>query len=381
MKILNIAMSSCYSEGYTYQDNLLPEYQKKLGHEVSILTSTITRGKGGKVVEECEGIKELSNGIKLIRIGVGNKIFQLIGYYPSIETVIRSEAPDLIFVHGISSLVPIQAIAYKKRHFQVTLVADNHQDERNTRVKGVPFAWLMSLWRYCWKKWIPYFSHVYGVTSWRTDFAHNQYGIPKEKLDTLIMGVDNDRLPVDREKVRKEVREKLGLSEDDFVFVSGGKFDARKRIIEAMTAFCSCTMPHIRLVLFGSVAQEIEMQFNQFLNQDKRIKYVGYIPSAEAQRYFMASDFGLFPGSHSVLWEEAAGCGLPCIYSTFTDHDHLQVCGNCIQLAPNSDSYEISKVIAQIVDDENYYNTLRKNATKAAPSFYYSEIAKKSIEL
>lgn len=380
MKILNIAMRSCITEGYTYQDNLLPEYQHKLGHEVIVLTSKSTRDSNGQIVETSEGVKYLNNGVKLIRQSAGNFICQLFGIYPSIGRIIGEENPDIILVHGLPSFVPRQMIKFKKRHPETILLADSHQDERNAKVKGFPFGLFMLLWRYCWKKWIPYFSHVYGVTSWRTDFAHYQYGIPWEKLDTLIMGVDNDRLPIDREAVRREIREGLGLTEDNFIFVCGGKFDARKLVVETMTAFSACKMQHIRLVLFGSVAPEIEMQFNQLLKQDKRIMYVGYIPSAEAQRYFIASDFGLFPGRHSVLWEEAAGCGLPCLFPTYTNHDHLQVCGNCIQVPHNSDSNDISKIIDRVVLDGDYYDTLKKNAAKAASTFYYSEIAKKSIE-
>ena len=380
MKILNIAIRACFTDGYSYQDNLLPEYQHKLGHDVTILTSTATRGSDGKPSDAKPGTSLLSNGVKLIRIPLKGTLRQLFGYSHSISRVIRDEEPDLIFIHGLPSFVPAQAISYKKRHPSVILVADSHQDERNTRLKGFPFSTLISFWRSRWRKWAPSFSHIYGVTSWRTDFAHRYYGIPQNKLDTLILGVDNDRLPADREGTRHQVREELGFNDDVFVFVSGGKLEARKRIIETMAAFSKCESPKIRLLVFGSLTSDIRDSFDRLLNQDPRVKFIGFIPSKEARRYFIASDFGLFPGSHSVLWEEASGCGLPCLFSKFTENDHLQVCGNCVQLPPEAPEDAIVDVINRVANDEGYFHELRENARRAAPTFYYETIARKSIE-
>ena len=37
--ILNIALSAPYNDYWGYQDNLLPKYQRKLGHQVIIITT------------------------------------------------------------------------------------------------------------------------------------------------------------------------------------------------------------------------------------------------------------------------------------------------------------------------------------------------------
>ena len=40
MKILHIAPNAPYNRGWGYQENLLPKYQKKLGHDVTVIVRT-----------------------------------------------------------------------------------------------------------------------------------------------------------------------------------------------------------------------------------------------------------------------------------------------------------------------------------------------------
>ena len=42
MKIVHLCMAGPYTQGYSYQDNILPKYHAKLGFDVTILTSMLT---------------------------------------------------------------------------------------------------------------------------------------------------------------------------------------------------------------------------------------------------------------------------------------------------------------------------------------------------
>lgn len=50
MRIVHIAPNAPYNNYWGYQENLLPKYQKKLGHEVILIVSN-TEHKNGKIVE------------------------------------------------------------------------------------------------------------------------------------------------------------------------------------------------------------------------------------------------------------------------------------------------------------------------------------------
>ena len=362
MKILHFCMGAPFTEGYSYQDNLLTEYQHKHGHEVMVVTSTRTRNSEGKIVQTASGQKTMDNGVILLRLPVKYKLQGLLGAYPGMQPIMEEFHPDLIFIHGLCSFLPAQAIRYKKKQNGIPkIVADNHQDERNTKRTGFPFRQVMALHRCGWKLWSRDVEKVFGTTSWRVSFANRYYGIPQELLDTLIMGVDSDRLPADRADI------------------TGGKLDSRKCILETVRAFRMLEDKNVRFLIFGSVDEKISNEFFPLVEADKRIHYIGYIPSKDVQKYFIASDFGVFPDSHSVLWEEAIGCGLPCLFHKFGERDHMNVCGNCICIDSVTDR-KIYEIMLRMATDSDAYSSMKRNAEEAAKVFSYHAIAEKSVE-
>ena len=380
MRILNIAMNAPFTEGYSYQDNLLPEYQQKLGHSVTLVTGLSSRDEKGNAIKVIPCDKILNNGVRLIRLATGNRINKILGYYPKILNLITEIQPDVIFIHGLCNLIPIQAIKYKNDHPKTILVADNHQDKKNSLYNKFPFNLLFIIWKKGWNRWIKHFNHIYGTTSWRRDFAIELFGIPKAKADPLLLGVDVDNLSTDREYVRNQIRNKLDIPKDAFVFIHGGKMCSNKKTIEIIQAFSNNRDSNIRLILFGSVSDDIEEGFKNLIQLDRRIKYIGFIESKYVHKFYYASDFALFPGLHSVLWEEAIGCGLPGIFQTYSANDHTNICGNSISMSPDADVNDIYDIINNILNSTELYSEMKENALKASRHLSYYEIAKKSIE-
>ena len=380
MKILNICMGAPFTEGYTYQDNLLSEYQAKHGHNVTVLTSTRTRDSNGKIIVIQPEDRMMNNGVRLIRLKQPNKILQFWGIYLGISVVIKEIAPDFIFVHGLGSFVVQAVVNYKKSHPKVKVVADNHQDKGTTETDYFPFNFQFWIFRLKWHSWINFVAKVYGTTSWRKTFAKNYYGIPDSKLDTLIMGIDSDNLSKNSLEIRKQVRENLEVHQNTFLFITGGKIDKNKHILETMRAFIKIKSNNSSLLIFGAVLNEIKNEFELLLSTDNRIKYIGYLKSHDIQKYFLASDFGLFPGNHSVLWEEAIGCGLPCLFHKYEDNDHTEICKNCIRITSYSEE-DIFNIINRVLEEPDLYKKLKQQSHLAASQFSYHIIADKSIEM
>ena len=380
MKILNICMSAPFTEDYSYQDNLLSEYQRKLGYDVVLLTGLRTRGENGMIVDVEPGRKRLANGVDLIRIKTGGKLKRFFGIYRELDKVLKELAPDMVFIHGLASFVPQSVIRYKKkRNPRLVIVADNHQDEGTTQTRKFPFNVQIWLFRTLWKRWILDVDKVYGTTSWRTTFASKFYGVPSAKLDVLVMGIDSDRLPKDYEKTRKIVREELGVDERSFLFVTGGKIDRNKKTVEALKAFNRLEESDATFLVFGAVAPDVKSEFDALLAKNANIRYVGYVHSQDVQRLFIASDFAVFPGRHSVLWEEAIGCGIPSLFRKYEERDHTDVCGNCVRIK-EADPETIYDVMNRVVCDEAYYAEMKRKAREAADAYSYRRIAEKSLE-
>lgn len=190
MKIVNICMGAPFTEGYTYQDSMLSDYQKKIGNDVTVITGLKTRDTNGKVVLVSPSDTVLCNGVRLIRLeqkGLGKFAGNVLGIYPDIPRLLEALAPDLIMVHGLGSHVAEYAAKYRQNHSDICVVADNHQDYCTTsmgtrKVQDLGLKVLALYFRLRWQQWIRNVDRIYGVTSWRTKFAHEVYGIPNLSL-------------------------------------------------------------------------------------------------------------------------------------------------------------------------------------------------------
>ena len=67
MRIAHIVPSTHYNDYWGYQENLLPKYHVKMGHEVTLITSTLTFKDGKLGDAEC-GDYTLNDGTRVIRL-------------------------------------------------------------------------------------------------------------------------------------------------------------------------------------------------------------------------------------------------------------------------------------------------------------------------
>ena len=67
MKIIHVAPNAPYEEGWSYQENLLPKYQAKLGHQVILVVSTERhRDKGSYSFEDYQS----PDGFRVVRMPI-----------------------------------------------------------------------------------------------------------------------------------------------------------------------------------------------------------------------------------------------------------------------------------------------------------------------
>ena len=116
MRIVHIAPNSPYNDYWGYQENLLPKYQKKLGHDVVLITTTKMH-KDGKIIEGEEKEYTLSDGVKVIRKSYksfqNNTLTGVLTYIP-VYQLLKELKPDLIFYHGLVSYTIVDVVKYKK---------------------------------------------------------------------------------------------------------------------------------------------------------------------------------------------------------------------------------------------------------------------------
>lgn len=381
MKIVHIAPNAPYNEGWGYQDNLLPKYHKKLGHDVTLII-TNTMHKDGKIVEtECEDYVN-NEGVRVIRLKrkkYFNRILTNIRSKMDVYQLLKEIKPDFIFFHGLLGTTIYDVVKYKKRiNPNCKIVRDNHLDYNNS-VKCITFKnfIIRAFYRFYNKRTIKYVDKVYGVTPWRKTYAEDYFKIPKNKTDVLIMGADDEKIDYkNKNLIRERIRNDYGVKNHDFLIVTGGKIDEKKKITLLMEAVKNFS--NVKLLIFGNIANEIKDEFDSLIKANSNIIYIGWIAADKVYNYFLSAELIVFPGGHSVMWEQACACGVPGIYKEWEGMKHVDVGGN-VMFLPNVSVETIKNALSKIVNDKDFYNNMKKVAEAKADEFLYSKIAKKAI--
>ena len=384
MKIVHLCVCGEFFEEYAYQDNLLPKYHRKAGHDVTIIAATYSRfdQKTGKVLRDNCKEKYLADGTKVIRLKPALPLFlnSHVHCFRGLKKAIDEEKPDLIFAHSLECPNYLYLSKYKKRHPNVKVVYDNHTDFENSLHSPITRFWAYNVvGKIIAKRLLWTSDKFYGTSPIRQSFLTDVYGIPVEKTDFLPFGADDEKMHLDkREELREKVREEYGIRGDDFLIVTGGKIDQKKNIHELVKAVNEIDSPKLKILVFGSIVNEMKPIFDA-LKSDYFI-YAGWTPSDEVYKFFYAADLVAFPGLHSVMWEQAVASRVPTAFSEMDGFKHVDIGGNCIFFKEKSASY-YKTVLEKVIDDKDYYGTLKANAmSDKADLFLYSYVADKVIK-
>jgi 1,2-diacylglycerol 3-alpha-glucosyltransferase len=378
-------LAAFYIDNYGYQENILPKIHKLQGHEVAILASTETYVDGGVLGYLKPSSYFTKEGIPITRLPyfrwLPHFIAKKLRIYEGISKAVEQFKPDIIFIHDCQFVGIKEIVSYAKKNSALRIYVDGHTDFINSARTWLSRRVLHGIiYKWCAKIILPYTRKFYGVLPLRVDFFKSVYGIPDTRVELLVLGADDSIVDLSRkDEIRSAIRKKLNISENDFVIVSGGKIDNRKNIHVLMKAVSELTRENIKLIIFGSPTIDMKNEIEE-LAKCENIRYLGWINSEQVYDYFLASDLGFFPGTHSVLWEQAVGVGLPCVFKRWEGIQHIDVGGNCTFI--NSDSVDVIKnSIIEIVSDYDLYFKMKKVAIEVGvPVFSYSQIAKRAIE-
>ena len=224
-----------------------------------------------------------------VRELTGKTIRMLQRHYNEIAPVLQNEKFDLLIVEGGDERAVID-IARGYTRDQLVFHAHIHFIPKENVVNG--------------------YGHMIGVS----EFVVREYQKAcKMPVDAHVLrnAIDTDKFnkPVSSEK-RRELREKLGLKEDDFVVLFVGRLIQVKGVQELMQAVLAIQDPHIKLLCIGSANfgkwafSTYERTVKKLIAQNQgRILFTGYVDNAQVYQYASVANVQCVPS----LWEEAAG--------------------------------------------------------------------------
>ena len=259
------------------------------------------------------------------------------------------------------------------------LVADNHCDYVNSLHSPITRILHKTFFRYyVVNKLIPHVKLFYGVTPSRCTFLKEVYGVPDDRIKLLVMGADDRSMRLEKRlQLRKEVRGRYGIKDDDFLIVTGGKIDRLKNIHILANAVNSIQNEHVKLLVFGKINEDMQPIFDA--EDSQRIIRIGWVNSDKVYELFYAADLIVFPGLHSVLWEQAVASKTPCAFSKMKGFEHVNINGNCI-LMEGKDSLFYQNMISELLESPQSYLALKDSCEDPQiEAFYYSNIARQVI--
>lgn len=384
MKIMHLMLACFYIDNYSYQENLLPKYHKKQGHEVEIVASLVSFDEHGKSVILAKGGKYQNEyGIPVTRLEYSKSLHaRRLRKYIGLKEELERFQPDLLFIHGVQFSDVSVVVDYLKHHKHVIVYADSHSDFSNSGTNWLSKTILHEIvWRHYAQLINPYVKKFYGVLPARVDFLISEYKLPKEKVELLVMGADDERVnEAAKQEVRERIRSQLHLEKDDFVIMTGGKIDAFKtQTLLLMEAVMKISEPKVKLIVFGSVTEELADRVKT-LADGEIVQYIGWIQANDSYDYFASADLVVFPGRHSVFWEQVVAQGIPMVVKSWPGTHHVDVGGNVVFLEKDSVE-EIQTVLEKIIGDKETYNKMKQVAeSEGKKQFAYSQIAKRSID-
>lgn len=194
------------------------------------------------------------------------------------------------------------------------------------------------------------------------------------------MGADDEKVEeAAQPEIRRSIREKYGILEDDFLVMTGGKIDKWKtQTLLLMKAIQNINKGNVKLIVFGSVMQELQEQVQQ-LADGKKVQYIGWIQSKDSYKYFGAADLVVFPGRHSVFWEQVTGQGIPMIVKDWPGTHHVDLGGN-VKFLKEDSAKEIQGEIENLLNNPDEYKRMKQVAMeKGMQVFSYKNIAERAL--
>jgi starch synthase len=211
--------------------------------------------------------------------------------------------------------------------------------------------------------------------------------VPREKIHVVPMGVDLQRFyPMYRDK---DLCSKLGLADDDIVFLFVGRLVEEKGILDLISAYGALARDfpsRIKLVVAGEGSLRNEAKYLAHrLSIEKSVIFIGSQPYDMMPQLYSIADIFVLPSAPTRAWEEQFGMvlveamasGKPLI-STLTGAIP-EVVGSAGLLIPPRQPNQLYEAMKVLASDGLKREELGRKARTAALERYDSKLVARNI--
>lgn len=334
-------VTESYTEKMGYLQNVLPKYLARLGADVHVITTNLNSYHhirdfssiydnfiSSSTFSEVETSAKITDGFTLHKMPyrkvLGN--VQIKGWLKQVELL----RPEILQTANAVGWIPLQA-AIAKSSQNYKLFVGSHRGastfklSRHQKIPLTPAGLSCFISRTIPGKIISQASEkCYCPTGDSAEIAWKFFGIEKNKVEVMFLGVDTDYFyplaqPQQQVINYSEKRSSLGFDSKDIVCIYTGKMTEEKNAVllaQAIQRLRAMGESFSGLFIGNGIQSSV-------ISKTPFCKVIDLVPYNELGDFYRIADIGVWPTNESISMLDAAACGLPLIVSDgigYLDH-------------------------------------------------------------
>ena len=349
MKVLHLCLSCFYIDGFAYQENELIRVHVEAGHDVLVVASTETFDESAQLTYLEPSTYIGGEGARVTRLPyrkwIPAPLARKVRSYVGLRALLNREKPDVIMFHGLAAWDLRVLARYAADNPQVIVNVDSHEDAWNSATSTASAAFHKWFYGPIARRVVSQTGRALCVSLETIHFVQQTYGLRDDQVEFYPLG-GRTYSDDEYERVRNETRREYGLPDDQVVLVQSGKMSGPKRLIETLNALASIDESNVQLILAGSLLGDIAEAASALIDNDRRVRFVGWTEQEELRRLLCAADVYLQPGTQSATMQMSLCARCPVLLDDVPSH-HPFLEGNGWSINSPTD---IGPALREIVD-------------------------------
>lgn len=368
MRVIFLCTGNQYNPDMEYKENYFIKAAVECGDEAIVIASQYmyVNGINSKVPIQDEFI----NGYRLIRVKyhkiLNEYITEKIRKVDGLAELIIGLKPEVIFVNcpQVYNINDMEKI--KKECPGVHIVVDFStkyiNSARNALSKYVLHKGIYRRWL---KRSEEAFDKIQYVSAETKEFIIDMYGLNQKHME--YNSLPTEIISEEERKARKKkIYDKYGFTGEQIIFANSGKIGRLKKTIELVKAFSRIEQKNFRLIIAGSIEEEIKTELMYLIDSDDRVIYTGFLKGEELVDILCATDMYMQPGTISQTSQTALGCS--CAVTLMECPTNVaQIDGNGYLLQEDKDvEQQLLQVFEMIREDRTLLTTMKQKSYELA---------------
>lgn len=302
-------------------------------------------------------------------------ILHRIAYITEVAKMIHKEIYDYIIIENTATLFWIFRLYNNRKRYENSIIYHVHNEIDSSFGN---------------RKLINQCKQILGVSEFINKTIQRKYPfIDESKFIVFPNCIDTDKI-ISKQSNRDEIRKKLKLNKDDFVFIFVGRLCKAKGVEELLKAFLKIENPKAKLLIVGNYyfGTNLVSKFEDYLrvmieNKAESIIFTGFVANDDIGSYYSAADVAVLPS----IWEEPAGLtiieamssAIPVITTYSGGIPEYVGKGNAVLLNKNDKNFidKLKDSMMYFMENKKEIKTMGNMAQQRALEFDYKQYAQK----